>query len=195
MVHNPIYDGPIYDSVHLQFESLTAATRDTEQSSNSSCHQHTTADNSLAAHYVDKPIILTSHIQKRPSSSHTHNSAVSDIASQSESGCMQGTLTEDDGEEQRKLHLTIPIDFEMSSRQCMSNAGPSILTEEEESTGPGQESQNSALRFIPLACGVNPASPSGVEEMYTLMSPTGTITGSLWHGWSETKRGNEKQEY
>lgn len=55
MVHNPIYDGPVYESVQPQFETLTKQATSTSNTSacNSQSSTPTTSEKSI--HYVDPP--------------------------------------------------------------------------------------------------------------------------------------------
>ena len=67
MVHNPIYDGPVYESIpQPRFDSLTTASSDHSSfSPKNLLHLTATSDpqgDSLTSHYVEQP----SQIQSKP---------------------------------------------------------------------------------------------------------------------------------
>ena len=190
MVHNPIYDGPVYDSVQPHFDSLTEATMSTlsDQACNNSSHQSTTSDflnNSLTtARYVQQSS-QASNLRSKSFSfgcTHTHPSAppsdVTNTTSQSTSDCMQAKFKRS-GEDQNELHLTLPTDLHDSDHII----GPGVPGEV------GSTVNESHIPILVSACmSMNPAaeqSESDVDEKYTLMSPIGKTNEPLIGGLSE----------
>ena len=116
MVHNPIYDGPVYESVHAQFESLTSTTLQTAGiSNNSACNSQpstptTASDNTVR--YADPPC----HIPKIRSNSFVTNTSaypsapVSDAKNVPHSTSVSIPTPKKNGKARNKFHLTLTLE-------------------------------------------------------------------------------------
>ena len=135
MVHNPIYDGPVYESIpQPRFDTLTSAvpnhSPDSPQKSPS--HSSTNSDpleDSLTARYVKQPPLARS----RPDSTRLSDQCNS----------CDAVSTSAQGSETNNLHLALPMDI----TSCNSVGG-------------------TANSLMPA-------------DVYTVMSPAGTITASM----------------
>ena len=107
MVHNPIYEGPLYETLETQFESLsaTAAVNSlTDPSPNTSRDEATTHNCSNASpnrRYVERPRHTCSP-QNQPSLSLAHHSSAT-IRGHSE-----GVVARCSGNDQEKRNLVTP---------------------------------------------------------------------------------------
>ena len=156
MVHNPIYDGPVYESVPEQrFDSLTSVSKqDLSLSNTSACNSPdpcnpTSLDNILlndSSHknprYLDRPIqpqSLTQSLARNPSD-HDSNVSVPRLMA-----------LKKNGKERNKLHLTLTLN--------------------------NQDDSDTSPARVPVATSgskcLNPVitSRTQVDEYYTVMSP------------------------
>ena len=165
MVHNPIYDGPVYESVQQQFETLTATTlraarmTDSDNSVNQPCNSQpsTPTSSEKSVRYVDPPVQLPKMRSKSfVSNDHAHAStSASDAANIPRSTSVSVPVTKKAGKQRNKLNLTLTLDGNDST-------GPSAM-------------QNKTCGPISA---VNPVVLRDVEDNYTVMSPAGTFTGA-----------------
>ena len=125
MVHNPIYDGPVYESVQPHFDSLTSVTKQDLSSSNTSacnspppsCSTSTppnTLGNSLQANvrYLDRPVHgIQSHIQRSLSLSNptTPDNDTNQLTMSTQVPTQRSMALKKNGKERNKLHLTLTL--------------------------------------------------------------------------------------
>lgn len=154
MVHNPIYDGPVYESVQAQFESLTSTTQ--QVAGISVCNSQpstptTTSENSVR--YTDPPV----QVPKIGSNSFASNTSAPVPDSVPQSTSIAIPAIKKNGEKRNKFHLTLAL----TGKDLDMNMEP-------------QSSQN----HNPLAIGgeANHSVLTDVDEHYMVMSPTGVPT-------------------
>ena len=125
MVHNPIYDGPVYESVQPHFDSLTSVTKQDLSSSNTSacnspppsCSTSTppnTLGNSSQANvrYLDRPIHgIQPHVQRSLSLSNrsTPDNDVNQLTMSTQVSAQRSMALKKNGKERNKLHLTLTL--------------------------------------------------------------------------------------
>lgn len=147
MVHNPIYDGPVYESVQQQFNTLTVTTLQTSSVSDTSADHPcncsppstpTPTHSEKSARYVDPPAQF--HISKlRSKSVISHCSAPSgviDTGNIPRSTSVSVPVIKKTPKQRNKLNLTLPLAGTESGNTnttgcLMSTSGP-ILTDVDE---------------------------------------------------------------
>lgn len=168
MVHNPIYDGPVYESVQRQFDTLTSTilqasqTSDSDTSLNQRCNSQssTSTSSEKSVRYVDQPIQPPKPRSKSfASNDHSHSSiSAYDAANVPRSTSVSvPTVTKKIGKQRNKLNLTITLN----------------------GNGPSEPNANKT-------CGpISAVSPvlRDEEDNYTVMSPAGQFVGG--DKWSE----------
>ena len=172
MVHNPIYDGPVYESVQPHFDTLTATVKQDLTFSNtsasnspprSSSPSNTGSENSShkTVRYLDQPIqprsLSLSHPSTPDNSNPTSRSSVSAHATR-----VMGLKR--NGKERNKLHLTLTLDGKESANPAFDV--PCRKEEDVELAGdlPGNER----------------AVASDADENYSVMSPIkGNVDGNI----------------
>ena len=162
MVHNPIYDGPVYESVRPQFETLTGTLVQTSDHSDCLTSTPTTSlppCSSLnnTARYIDQP----SQFRSKSFSSNVRTSAPCDTT-QPTNASVSTNVTDLKNEEE--LHLTL---FFINSDHAVG-AHENVIKASEDA------SSVIVPRSEPLEL-VDPVVLSDKEESYTVMSPTGTL--------------------
>ena len=187
MVHNPIYDGPVYESVQQQFETLTAATLQAAASTNTSatvdqpcnspaCTPNTSALQDKSVRYVDSHV----HKSQLRSKSFVSNGYPNPSAPRSsdETNIPRSTsvsipATKKSAKERNKLHLTLPLG------DNINNSG--------HSTGPqlqlAQFNQDAASE--PKSGSKPCVNLADMDDNYAVMSPAGVLASSLYAGWGE----------
>lgn len=125
MVHNPIYDGPVYESVQPHFDSLTSVTKQDLSSSNTSaCNSPppscstSTPPNTLGnssqgiVRYLDRPVhSIQPHAQRSLSLSNpsTPDNDVNQLAISTQVPTQRNMALKKNGKERNKLHLTLTL--------------------------------------------------------------------------------------
>lgn len=169
MVPNPIYNGPLYESVQPHFETLvsTMASTSGEQQCNSRASTPSSSEKSVR--YVDPP----SHSSKNRSRSFvssgpSHSSMrTSDALNISRSTSVSIPAIKKTEKQRNKLNLTLTL----------------TGTDSTGATG-SHNAQDSTAEPISAA---NPVVLRDVDDNYTVMSPAsrGTLVGMADHEWSE----------
>ena len=160
MIHNPIYDGPVYESVQPHFDTLTAATQQALASSTTSADKSlcTTTPPALqnkaqkANRYIDQPSQqrCQSFSQSSPTDNNTPRSGSVSIPK------ARVMALKKNGRERNKLHLTLTLNgSDPSPTTCVPKSDGSSVT---------------------LSGTIMCANPAVADENYMVMSP---ITGSL----------------
>lgn len=193
MTHNPIYDGPVYDSITTQFETLAAETSKAEAfvedlsppRSLTSQHQQTSSDTHKISPPTERYVeYQTNQLPNKsfPSNSSTHSSPLGiDVANTSHSAhiCIQATETEmvmDNTMEgdARKLKLTLPTNPNH------------FLSDHTTSRDRIENGQNNEIRMLELSSSASanliPAEFRGEDEKYSIMSPVAANSGSSTRG-------------
>ena len=164
MVHNPIYDGPVYESVQPQFETLISVTKRGASTSNTSsvdqpCSSQpsTPTSSEKSIRYVDPPTSVQAS-KTRCKSFLSHPSAPEgDAENLPRSTSVSVPVIRKTGKQRNKLNLTLTL-----------TGTDSIGT-----TG-SHNAQNSTTEPISA---VNPVVLRDVDENYTVMSPAGALVG------------------
>lgn len=177
MVHNPIYDGPVYESVECPVETHTnqQATGIDDMSgapNHSMSHTFTPPNNLLGTpRYVDQPKdFQTSQFQSKTFFPKVHTLASHNAASSSQS---TSTFSEPkrvmaikrSGQQHNKLQFTD------TSHNSGNNARSTALVQ-------GSLLGTVELRSEQAMC-VNQTLLSDLEESYTVMSPAGSLARSV----------------
>ena len=153
MVNNPIYDGPVYESIHRQFDSLTSTTlqaarvSDSENSLNQCCNSQASTSSEKSDRYVDPPVQPPKPRSKSfVSIDHTHCSisACNTAGVPRSTSISVPTITKKTGKQRNKLNLKLALNGNHSA-------------ESDKTCG-----QISA---------VNPMLRGNEEDNYTVMSP------------------------
>ena len=167
MVHNPIYDGPVYESVQPHFDTLTATVKQDLSLSNTSASnsppRSSTPPNTGSANnsqrmvrYLDQPIQLRSQSLSHPSTPDNNNPrSTSTVCAQA----ARVTGLKKNGKERNKLHLTLTLNGKESGNST--------------SGAPGQRGKDEEVGNLPGNRGGNKkrAVVSDGDENYTVMSP------------------------
>ena len=133
MVHNPIYDGPVYESVQRHFDTLTATVKQDLSLSNTSASDSPRPGSSTPPYvgsnnnsqkmicYLDRPIQPRSSSQSlsHPSTPDNNNPKSTSVCAQAATGVMG---LKKNGKERNKLHLTLTLDGNESAN---TGIGPS----------------------------------------------------------------------
>lgn len=163
MVQNPIYDGPVYESVRRQFDNLTITTERTASGegntlSDRPCNSEVSCPNSSekSVRYVDQPVQMASKnirsMSFRSGSSPLSSSSGSNPRSTSVSIPFTSKKT---GKERNKLHLTLTLNESDLNAAAESH-----------------DNQKSAIRST------NPVALMDVDKNYMVMSPISVLSGS-----------------
>ena len=159
MVNNPIYDGPVYESIHRQFDSLTSTTLRAAQMSDSEdshcCNSQASTSSEKSDRYVDPPV--------QPPKPRSKSFASNDPAHFSTSTCAAEivprstsisvpSVNKKTGKQRNKFNLTLTLN---------ENAGPSDPV----------ATQTNKMHMCGLISAVNPAVLRDEEDNYTVMSP------------------------
>lgn len=179
MIHNPIYDGPVYESVHRQFEALTLSTPQAadncdEQPYNSEASTPTSSEKSVR--YVDQPFQRPDNVRSKSfiSKSPLISSDQGTTAQRSTSVSIP-CVPKKTGKERNKLHLTLTltgIDLDATNE-------------------PHPQSQIQANKATNAAA----AQLTDVDDNYLLMSPIGVLSGIGNIEWSEPSPEDSTQKY
>ena len=170
MVHNPIYDGPLYESVlERHFDSLASVSKHDYSSSNSSACNSPGPYNSISpdtvlqdnfhknTRYLDRPIHQRSQVLPQHSSD-------SNNTSQSTTASVPAIMAlKKNGKERNKLHLTLPLNNqnETCPNPGASDVHPSASTAAVNVSGSKMPScMNPVMTFC-----------CNVDANYTVMSP------------------------
>ena len=173
MVQNPIYDGPVYESVHPQFETLASATKQAASISNTSIDQpcnsqpSTPTSSEKSIRYVDPPSsVLVSKPRSKSFLSHP-SAPESDTENIPRSTSISVPVIKKIGKQRNKLNLTLTL----------------TGTDSTGATG-SHNAQNSTAEPISA---VNPIVLRDVDDNYTVMSPAGrgALVGTADSEWSE----------
>ena len=183
MVNNPIYDGPVYESVQPQFETLTTSTLQAEAVVDTSANQPCNVSQSNSSTSEDKPQNTVRYVDQPINSSQLqsklfHFMHISMLQQYMDRGLVPGSSSvsvpvtrmmalKKNGKERNKLHLTLSLGGSEPRHPTANDLTSTTM-----------------LRPVPMAC-VNPAVLCNVDEYYTVMSPAGVLAGSLNAGWSE----------
>lgn len=163
LVPNPIYDGPLYDTVQPKFETLensifrNPTTKD-EVEMNSEPYlipttgSHTKEPNTIR--YVDQPQSLQSAFSASVVSNQTQTNGMVKEAAKDSGQCVENTSSVTE-------NLKAPLE---SVDGCLNDPSPALL-------------EQPSLQCL-----------MGVEETYTQMNPSGTITFSLTGGLGEVTK-------
>ena len=183
MRHNPIYDGPVYESIQNRFATLTSTVEQTTgitEIDNLACNSQpcmpTTSDNTMR--YAD-PRPQTSKIQS--------NSFISGIPSQfsarngndknvPRSSSVSIPAVKKNVKKRNKLHLTLALernDLDITAEQ--------------------QTSQDNNL--YPTGGQTNCDMLTNVDEHYMVMSPASVLSNSMKGGWCELSPEDIAQKY
>ena len=168
MVHNPIYDGPVYESVPEQrFDSLTSVFKqDLSSSSTSACdspdpYSSLSPDNILindSSHknprYLDRPIQPRSLTQSLARNLSDHDSNATRSVSVSVPNNTRLMALKKNGKERNKLHLTLTLNNQDDSDTSPASIPLSFAT-------PGNKCLNPVIS----------SRPEVDEYYYTVMSP------------------------
>lgn len=165
MVHNPIYAGPVYESVQSQFESLTSTTQQAAGiTDNSACNNQSSTTTTVydsTVRYADPPVqrskIRSNSFVSIPPHSSTSNSDAENV---SQSTRITIPAINKNGKERNKLHLTLPY----IGHNLNINAEP-------------QPSQNHNPLSIDKE--MNQVVLIDADENYTVMSPVGVLANSM----------------
>lgn len=163
MVNNPIYDGPVYESIHRQFDSLTSTTLRAAQildSDNSLNHSQASTCSEKSDRYVDPPVQAPKPRSKSfVSSDHTHSS----ISTCEAGNVLRSTsvsVPKKTGKQRNILNLTLTLNRNHSAEQDVMQTNHKTC---------GQISA------------VNPVLRVDEEDNYTVMSPAGQcIRNAKW---------------
>lgn len=167
MVPNPIYDGPVYESVRTQFDSLTSTTlKDVGMADNSVCNSQpgsptTVSDNSVR--YVDPPVAAAVQMSKiRSNSFVTSIPLPSSARSDDPQSAPRATsisipTTKKNGKERNKLHLTLTL----TGNDLNITAEPQM-----------DQNENNPTVVTGVA---NQVVKADVDDNYTTMSPAGVL--------------------
>ena len=163
MVHNPIYDGPVYESVQPHFDTLTASVKQDLSLSNTSASNDPPGSSTPPSagcsdssqkmvRYLDQPIQPRSQSLSQPSTPDNSNPRSTSVCAQSATRVMG---LKKNGKERNKLHLTLTLNGNKSANPAF---GVPCKKEEE----------------VVLAgdlLGNKRAVTSNGDENYTVMSP------------------------
>ena len=170
MVHNPIYDGPVYESVQQQFNTLTATTLQASDSSADcpcSSQPSTPTSSEKSVRYVDPP--TPAQVPKTRSKSFlSHPSATeSDTKNIPRSTSVSIPVINKTGKQRNKLNLTLTLTGTDSTSATRSHNAQRSIAE-------------------PISA-VNPIVLRDVDDNYTVMSPAGhgALVGMADSEWSE----------
>ena len=177
MVHNPIYDGPVYESVQGQFESLNSNTLLTEGTTDNSCNSQsstptTVSDNTVR--YTDPPVQRSKNGSNSFISSIPPHSSTPDR--DTENVPRSTSIIKKNGKERNKLHLTLAL----TENNLNLNAEP-------------QDCQNH--NPLPTDGETNRVMLTNVDEHYMVMSPAGMPANSVKEGWCELSPEDIAQKY
>lgn len=169
MVHNPIYDGPVYESVPSQFEtptttSLQAAFQDSAQDT---------------IRYTDQP----SQPQKRSLSSNAHaHSLAHEYGNDATTTAARMMVLKKDGhgQQQNELNHTLFCDLGHTTGTSKAMKDPTVKEKLQKS-----HVASSADVLRPSHVHTECLTLSSVDETYTVMNPAGTLTDSSCAGWDE----------
>ena len=173
MVHNPIYDGPVYESVHPQFESLESATKQAASTSNTFVTQpcnsqlSTPTSSEKSLRYVDPP---SSALVSKP---------------RSKSFLCHPSDPESDTENiPRSMSISVPVIKKAGKQRNKLNLTLTLIGTAADSTGTtgSHNAQNSNVEPV---SSVNPAVLRDVDDNYTVMSPAGRSALVGMAEWSE----------
>lgn len=170
MVHNPIYDGPVYESVQPHFDTLTATVKQDLSLSNTSASnsppRSSTPPNTGSGNnsqrmvrYLDQPIQLRSQSLSHPSTPDNNNPrSISTVCAQA----ARVTGLKKNGKERNKLHLTLTLN---GSESGNSTSGAPQCGKDEDVVLAGNLPGN------PQGGNKKRAVVSDSDENYTVMSP------------------------
>ena len=183
MVHNPIYDGPIYESVIQDFNTLQSSTSEAVASAhtNDSKPQESPPPDNNSVRYLDEPIQPRMKVDNARSSS-CHSRALG-LTTRSASVSIPSKRTT---QERNKLQLTLSLGSTAALTSNMlgerKNRENGVMTHSLNGSAVTIH-HPTAPKFIPAIAIV-----SSQDENYTVMSPAGTRTamlGSLENGFGE----------
>ena len=182
MVHNPIYDGPVYESVQPHFDTLTATVKQDLSLSNTSASNSpprsstppntgSTNNSQRMVRYLDQPIQLRSQSLSHPSTPDNNNPrSTSGMCAQT----ARVTGLKKNGKERNKLHLTLTLNGSESGNS--TSGAPQCGKDENVVLAgdlPGNQGGNKKRAVV-----------SDGDENYTVMSPikrkdSGNIGGGV----------------
>ena len=169
MVDNPIYDGPLYESVHTQFETLTKQTTSTANTSTCNSQPSTPTSSEKSIRYVDPPSSAHQTSKIRSKSFLSHPSAPEgDTENIPRCTSVSVPVIKKIPKQRNKLHLTLTL----------TGTDSAVATEAHD-----HSAQNCTSKIISA---VNPVVLRDVDDNYAVMSPAGghrTLVGT--DGWSE----------
>ena len=174
MVHNPIYDGPVYESVHQQFNTLCATILQdslaSDASANRPCNSQTSTPTSSekSIRYVDPPSSAHQASKIRSKSFISHPSAPEgDTENIPRCTSVSVPVIKKIPKQRNKLHLTL------------------TLTGTDSTVATGSDDHNAQNKPVSA---VNPIVLRDVDDNYTVMSPAAgrcTLVGTdEWSGLS-----------
>ena len=166
MVHNPIYDGPIYENVQRHFDTLTATVKQDLSLSNTSASDSPRPGSSTPpyvgsnnnsqkmARYLDRPIQPRSQSLSHPSTPDNNNPKSTSVCAQAATGVMG---LKKNGKERNKLHLTLTLNENESAN---TGIGPSCSKEEAVMVGdlPGNDGEINIHQVEPYTTVSSPSS-------------------------------------
>ena len=176
MVHNPIYSGPVYESVRPQLRTLSVE-RSSSTSSGNPCSSPLANNNTALQDkgncYVDPPSRsgnTLQHSAQPRSKSFVHNGhphsatqATGDENNTLRSQSVSVTTTRRKSKERNKFHLTLSL---------------------------GHDGNDTTIKKESVSC-VNPIVLREVDENYAIMSPAGTARGLLSLSPEDTEKYKE----
>ena len=138
MVHNPIYDGPVYESVQPHFDTLTASVKQDLSLSNTSASNSPPRSSSppdtgnnnsqRMVRYLDRPIQPRSLSLLHPSTPDNNNPSAIGVPAAQTTPSTRAMGLKKNGKERNKLHLTLTLDENESANPAF---GVSSRKEEE----------------------------------------------------------------
>ena len=169
MVHNPIYNGPVYESVQTQFETLTKQGTSTSNTSACNSQPSTPTSSEKSIRYVDPPSSAHQASKIRSKSFLSHPSAPeSDTDNIPRCTSVSIPVIKKIPKQRNKLHLTLTL----------TGTDSAVAIEAHD-----HNAQNCTAKTISA---VNPVVLRDVDDNYTVMSPAaGRRTLVDMDEWSE----------
>ena len=164
MVHNPIYDGPVYESVQPQFETLTKQATSTSNTSACNSQLSTPTSSEKSIRYVDPP-----------------SSAQQESKPRSKSFLSDPSPPEGDTENiPRSTSVSVPV---IKKQRNVLNLRLTLPGSDSAGTSGTHNAKSNTAEIISA---VNPVVLGDVDDIYTVMSPVaGRSALASMTEWSE----------